>query len=112
MANREAKKVAVNKKWFMHVLKLKGVSIRDLDRDEAQKIVDRNEKTIRRHLDAGKMPPDLLDRIGKFLNVHPEYLAGKQYLTVMKIDDDYTRKVLIKCSMNLMNLAMYCFLPA
>ena len=95
MANRKSERVIVDKAWFMNVLKQKKVSIRDLDRDEAQKIVDRNEKTIRRHLDSGEMPPDLLNRIGKYLNVHPDYLAGKQYRTIMKIDDEHIQEVLI-----------------
>lgn len=95
MANREVKKVEISKEWFMRVLNHKGFSIRDLDRGDAQIAINRNEKTIRRHLDAGMMPPDLLDSIGCYLDVHPDYLAGKQYRTVMTIDDEYTRNVLI-----------------
>ena len=61
MGNKSAQKVPVNKERFMEILKLRNSSIRKLG--EAYEEIERTEKTIRRCLDAGEMPPDLLNRI-------------------------------------------------
>ena len=74
MANKAVQKVPVNKQRFFEVLKWRNCSIRKLG--EAYEQIERTEKTIRRCLDAGEMPPDLLDRIAKYLNVHPNYLMS------------------------------------
>lgn len=74
MANKTAQKVPINKQRFLEVLKLRECSIRKLG--EAYEQIERTEKTIRRCLNIGEMPPDLLDRIAKYLNVHPDYLSG------------------------------------
>lgn len=74
MENKSSQKAPVNKEHFIEVLKLKNSSIRKLS--EAYEEIKRTEKTIRRCLDNGEMPPDLLNRIAKYLNVHPDYLSG------------------------------------
>ena len=74
MGNKSAQKVPVNKERFMGVLNLRNCSIRKLG--EAYEEIERTEKTIRRCLDNGEMPPDLLNRIAKYLDVHPDYLSG------------------------------------
>ena len=89
MANKTARKVPVNKQRFLEVLELRKCSIRKLG--EAYEQIERTEKTIRRCLDAGEMPPDLLDRIAKYLNVHPDYLSGVYDAKADRIEDEYLR---------------------
>lgn len=89
MANKAAQKVPVNKQRFREVLKRRDCSIRKLG--EAYEQIERTEKTIRRCLEAGEMPPDLLDRIAKYLNVHPDYLSGVYDDEADRIEDKYLR---------------------
>lgn len=89
MANQKTKKVLVNKQRFMEVLKLRNCSIRKLG--NAYDEIQRTEKTIRRCLDEGAMPPDLLDNIAKYLDVHPDYLSGVYDLKADRIEDSYLR---------------------
>lgn len=89
MANKTAQKVPVNKQRFLEVLKLRNCSIRKLG--EAYEQIERTEKTIRRCLDTGEMSPDLLDRIAKYLNVHPDYLSGVYDDAADRIEDKYLR---------------------
>ena len=89
MGNKPAQKVPVNKKRFMEVLRLRNSSIRKLG--EAYEEIERTEKTIRRCLDNGEMPPDLLNRIAKHLNVHPNYLSGVYDDKADRIEDDFLR---------------------
>ena len=89
MANKPSQKVPVNKQRFLEVLKLRNCSIRKLG--EAYKQIGRTEKTIRRCLDNSEMPPDLLDRIAKYLNVHPNYLSGVYDDKADRIEDKFLR---------------------
>lgn len=74
MGNKSARKVPINKKRFMEVLRLRNCSIRKLG--NAYEEIERTEKTIRRCLDKGEMSPDLLDKIAKYLDVNTDYLSG------------------------------------
>ena len=94
MANKETPKVPINRDRFFEVLKARGSSIRKLG--EAYNEIQRTEKTIRRCLDEGKMPPDLLERIARFLNVHPDYLAGIYDEKADRIEDAYLRHMYLK----------------
>ena len=89
MANKPSQKVPVNKQRFLKVLKLRNCSIRKLG--EAYEQIERTEKTIRRYLNIGEMPPDLLDKIAKYLNVHPDYLSGVYDDAADCIEDKYLR---------------------
>ncbi len=89
MANKIARKVPVNKQRFLEVLKLRNCSIRKLG--ESYEQIERTEKTIRRCLAAGEMPPDLLDRIAKYLNVHPDYLSGVYDTAADRVEDKHFR---------------------
>lgn len=89
MANKPTRKVPVNKEHFLEVLKFKNCSIRKLG--EAYDKIERTEKTIRRCLNSGKMPADLLNKIAKFLDVHPDYLSGAYHEKADKIEDAYLR---------------------
>ena len=91
MGNKSAHKVPINKDHFMKVLHDKKCSIRKLG--EAYSEIERTEKTIRRCLESGEMPPDLLDKIAKYLNVHPDYLAGVYHEKADRIEDVYFRQL-------------------
>lgn len=89
MGNKSTQKVPVNKERFMEVLRLRNCSIRKLG--EAYEEIERTEKTIRRCLDNGEMPPDLLNRIAKYLDVHPDYLSGIYDDEADHIEDTFLR---------------------
>jgi len=89
MGNKTTRKVPVNKKRFMEILELRNYSIRKLGKGKAYDAIERDEKTIRRYLDSGEMPPDLLDNIAKHLDVHPDYLAGVYDNKADKIEDAF-----------------------
>ena len=89
MGNKKTSKVPVNKELFLEVLKLRNCSIRKLG--EAYEEIQRTEKTIRRCLDEGEIPSDLLDNIAKYLDVHPDYLSGVYNQKADKIEDEYLR---------------------
>lgn len=89
MANKETVKTPVNRDRFMEVLTLRKCSIRKLG--DVYEEVGRTEKTIRRCLEKGEMTPDLLDRIAKFLDVHPDYISGVYDRQVERISDDFLR---------------------
>lgn len=95
MANRELdNKVPVNKECFLRVISECGSSIRKLGGamyDEIQ----RTEKTIRHYLNLGEMPLNLLDRIARNLNVHPDYLSGVYHEKANKIEDEYLHHLFI-----------------
>lgn len=97
MGNKSTATVPVNKKRFMEVLKLRNCSIRKLG--DAYDEIERTEKTIRRYLDKGEMPPDLLDKIAKFLNVHPDYLSGVYDTKADRIENAYLHS-LFQASIN------------
>ena len=91
MGNKATAKVKINRDRFMEVLKEKKCSIRKLG--EAYSEVQRTKKTIRRYLHDGEMPPDLLDNIARYLNVHPDYLSGVYDEQADKIEDDILKKM-------------------
>lgn len=93
MANRETKKIKINRDRFMEVLKLRKSSIRQLDDPRNEKGIGRTEKTIRRCLKSGQMPPELLNNIARYLNIHPDYLSGVYDEKADKIEDSFLRQM-------------------
>jgi len=93
MANRETKKVKVNKDRFMEVLRDKHTSIRELGR--AYDKIQRTEKTIRNCLQHEEMPEELLDNIARYLNVHPDYLSGEYDEQADKIEDAILKRMFL-----------------
>lgn len=82
----------VNKKIFLKILKLRGLSIRKLGEVE-QSLISASEKTIRRQLNEGRMRPLYIKEIAKYLNVDSRILTGELFY---KINDDYICEMLIK----------------
>ena len=74
MANKKSIKKQIDKSFFLKVIREKGYTINSLGNDPS---IDRCPKTMHRYLSSGEIPIDLLDRIGKLLNVDPEYLSGE-----------------------------------
>jgi len=73
MANKTTRKISIDKEHFFDVLKLKNCSVRKLG--EAYNEIERTEKTIRRYLDSGEMPPDLLELVCKIKLAQKEETA-------------------------------------
>ena len=73
MANKKTEKVPIIRDSFLRIIREKGYTVESLG---MQPQVERSGKTIQRCLAAGEMQPELLDRIGRFLDVAPSYLAG------------------------------------
>ena len=91
MANKEVKKVSINKERFLEVLRYRKCSIRELGRAYFE--IGRTEKTIRRCLMSGEMPPDVLNGIAKYLDIHPDYLSGVYDQQADRITDDNLRNL-------------------
>jgi hypothetical protein len=89
MGNKAMATVPVSAERFMEVLKLRKSSIRRLGEEYEQ--IQRTERTIRRYIQKGEMPKDLLDRIAKYLDVTPEYLSGVYDKDAGKIKNDVMR---------------------
>lgn len=85
MANKEAPKVPFSRERFMQALDYRKSSIRKLGKVPE---IDRDEKTIRRYLRNGTIPPELLNRISRYLDVHPDFLSGKYDQSVEQIGND------------------------
>ena len=93
MSRNKIKKVEVNKEIFLYVLKQKNCSIRKLG-DKGYKKVQRTEKQIRRYLNAGEMPVDVLYNIGKYLNVDPKFISGRIHSEINQISDEHVKRTL------------------
>ena len=74
MANKKIEKTRISRDCFLRIIREKGYTVEDLGKEPA---IDRSGKTIQRCLSAEEMPPELLDRIGCFLDVDPVYLSGE-----------------------------------
>ncbi len=69
----EIEMVDLNPKRLQEALDYRGRSLRSLNLDP---ILNASEKTIRRAKKTGKINPDILDRLGKCLDVDPDFLSG------------------------------------
>ena len=74
MANKKQITVPISRDCFLRVIREKGYSVERLGEAGG---IDRSAKTIQRCLSAGEMQPELLDRIGRILDVDPAFLAGE-----------------------------------
>lgn len=74
MANKKGKKIQISRNCFLRIIREKGYTVEALGQICE---IDRSAKTIQRCLSTEEMPPDLLDRIARFLDVDPIYLSGE-----------------------------------
>lgn len=86
MANKKMKKVPLDKDCLMEALKLRNSSIRKLGQDNANYVC--SSRTIGRALKDGEIASELLDALGQYLNVEPDYLSGKYHRICEKIADN------------------------
>lgn len=84
MANQEAYKIPVSRLRFDEAINCRHSNIKTLGLVPE---IARSDKTIRRYLHDGKMPPELLDRIAKHLDVSPDYISGQRDRDIDKIQD-------------------------
>lgn len=96
MANKPMKTVPFYFQRFKEAIKLRNTTIKAFcDPDGATgKVIERDEKTIRRWKAKGTIPPDILDKIGKLLDVDPDYISGEYDRQIDKIPDEETRTIL------------------
>lgn len=91
MANKKVPRVPFSRERFMQALGYRKSSIRKLGKIPE---IERDEKTIRRYLHNGEIPSSLLDRIGRYLDVHPDFLSGTYDEPIERIEDETVRMIL------------------
>lgn len=90
MAYKKSKKAPFDKNCVMEALHLRGCSIRKLDDAHG---FGWSSKSVERGLRDREVSPDLLDALGKYLNVEPDYLAGKYHRECEKVKDPFIREI-------------------
>lgn len=90
MPRGEINKVDVDKEVFMDVVKKCGSSITKLGEHDCKE-VDCSEKTIRRALNRGRIPPRYLEQIAKYLNVDTRLLSGELHKQANSYNDEFIR---------------------
>lgn len=75
MSNKKSPKLPLKRERLFEAIKLRGTSIRKLGALDGG--VGWSDKTIRRAVKEGEINPAILDALGKFLDVDPNYLSGK-----------------------------------
>ena len=93
MANKKVKTVPLSKDRFREARKLRKMSLAVLSEKPG---INRTEKTLRRWIRQGEIPPDLLDAIGNTLNVDPKFISGELDRIVEKMEDDPSKLSALK----------------
>jgi len=78
----------------MEALHLRNSSIRKLGKDNEH--FEWSSKSVERGIRDREAAPELLDALGRYLNVEPDYLSGKYHRECEKIKDDSLRLTLTK----------------
>lgn len=91
MGNKKIEKRPIIRDDFLRIIREKGYTVERLG---MQPQVNRGGKTIQRCLVTGEMPPELLNRIARFLDVDPSYLAGDYDRRMGNHNRDYILSVL------------------
>lgn len=76
MPKNKVETIKVDKQIFLEVIKLKGYSIRKLGAVD-QNLIKATDKTIRRQLNEGRMRPEYIEEIAKYLDVDSRVLTGE-----------------------------------
>ena len=90
MAYKKSKKAPFDKNCVMEALHLRDYSIRKLDDAHG---FGWSSKSVERGLRDREVSPDLLNALGKYLNVEPDYLAGKYHRECEKVKDPFIREI-------------------
>lgn len=84
MANKKIDRVPLKRDSFLRIIHEKGYTVEKLGEETS---LERSGKTIQRCLSSGEIQPDLLDRIGRLLDVDPLYLSGEYDRQYEKLKD-------------------------
>lgn len=84
MANKKLKKVPLDRACLMEALQLRNSSVRGLGTDYR---FGWSSKSIERGIKDGEVSPELMDALGKYLDVDTDYLSGKYHRDAEKIKD-------------------------
>ncbi len=93
MANKKIKKVPLHNECLMEALQLRNKSIRSLGEDYD---FGWSSKSIERGLKDGEVSPQLLDALGKHLDVDTNYLSGMYHRYAEKIKTESVVKSIKK----------------
>ena len=85
MANQRVKTRPLSKERFKEARKLRGMTLANLAAHES---INRSEKTLLRWIARKEMPIDMLNEIGKILNVDPEFISGALDRAAEKMESD------------------------
>jgi hypothetical protein len=85
MANKKLKKVPLDRECLMEALQLRNSSIRRLGEDYH---FGWSSKSIERGIKDGEVSSELMDVLGKYLDVDTDYLSGKYHRDAEKIKDE------------------------
>ncbi len=87
---RNSKKFPLDRECLTEVLKLRNSSIRRLGADYN---FGWSSKSIERGIKDGEVSPELMDTLGKYLDVDTDYLSGKYHREAEKIKDESVREI-------------------
>lgn len=85
MRNKKIKKVPLDRACLMEALQLRNISIRRLEKDSA---FGWSSKSVERGIKDGEVSPELMDALGRYLDVDTDYLSGKYHHNAEKIKDE------------------------
>lgn len=85
MDKQEEKKVSLDKDRFKEARKLRKMSLATIARHPD---IDRTEKTMLRWIKQKEIPRDMLDAIGRILNVDPKFISGELDRIAERIESD------------------------
>lgn len=85
MANKKMKKIPLNKECLKEALNLRNTNIKKLGEDVN---FGWCSKSIERGLKEGEVSAELLDALGRNLDIEPDYLSGKYHQICKKIADN------------------------
>lgn len=88
MANKEIKKLPLNKECLNEALKFRNCSIRSLGRDYK---FGWSSKSVERGIKEGLVSTELIDALGQYLDVDPNYLSGIYHRDIDRIKDESVR---------------------
>lgn len=86
IANKKMKKIPLNKECLKEALELRDTSIRKLGEDYNK--FGWSSKSIERGIKEGEVSAELLDALGQYLDVEPDYLSGKYHQICKEIADN------------------------
>jgi len=89
MNNKKFKKVPLDRECLMEALHLRNSSIRKLGADYAFRW---SSKSIERGIKYGEISSELMDALGRYLDVDTDYLSGKYHRDAEKIKDETVRE--------------------